>query len=219
MKFRLSAAAAAALAVLALAAGPAAAQQQRIAGDVVHADATSLTVRAADGTTTFKLPAEVRVSARLPADWSAIGPNSYVGAPAVRQADGTLLAKEEHLFPDAPRGTGEGHYPMSTPGDTMTNATVSRMSGGNAPARDTMTNATVATARASADAHRLTLTYKGGEQTVVVPDGVPIIRSEPGDRSLLVPGAHVVVYARRDTDGSMLVERISVGKNGYTPPI
>jgi len=217
MNFRLSATAA--LTVLALAAGPAAAQQQRTAGDVVRADATSLIVRAGDGTATFKMPAEVRVTVRLPADWSAIGPNSYVGTTAVPQADGTLLAKEVHIFTDAQRGTGEGHYPMPTPGDTMTNATVSRISGGTAPARDTMTNATVAAAKAAGNAHRLTLTYKGGEQTVVVPDGVPIIRSEPGDRSLLVPGAHVVVYAHRDADGAMLIERVSVGKNDFTPPI
>jgi hypothetical protein len=208
---------AAALAALILAAGPAAAQRQSVRGDVVRADATSLTVRAGDGTTTLKLPAELRVTARLPADWSAIGPNSYVGTTAVPQADGTLLAKEVHIFAEAQRGSGEGHYPMATPGDTMTNATVSKMSGG-APARDTMTNATVAAANQSGGARRMTLTYKGGEQTVVVPDGVPIMRSEPGDRSLLVPGAHVVAYAHRDTDGAMLVERLSVGKNGYTPP-
>ena len=54
---------------------------------------------------------------------------------------------------------------------------------------------------------------------MVVPEGVPILRSEPGDRSLLVPGAHVVVYAKRDADGSMVVERVSVGKNGFATPI
>lgn len=145
-------------------------------------------------------------------------PGSYVATTAVPQPDGTLLAKEVHVFTEAQRGTGEGHYPMSTPGDTMTNATVSSVA--VAHPRDTMTNATVAgAATGPAGDHRLTLTYKGAEQTVVVPDGVPIIASEPGDRSLLVPGAHVVVYAHPQSDGRMTVERVSVGKGGFAPPI
>jgi len=157
------------------------------------------------------------VTVRQAADWSAIGPNTYVGTTAVPQADGTLLAKEVHIFTEAQRGTGEGHYPMPTPGDTMTNATVSSMS--TARPRDTMTNATVAGSASAGGGHRLTLTYKGGEKTVIVPDGVPIITSEPGDRSLLTPGTHVVAYARRGSDGSLTVERISVGRNGFATPI
>jgi hypothetical protein len=53
----------------------------------------------------------------------------------------------------------------------------------------------------------------------VVPDAVPIVASEPGDRSLLVPGAHVVVYARPEANGALTVERVSVGKNGFKTPI
>ena len=206
-------------ALLLLAAAPALAQSQRIAGELVGITSTLLTVRTATGTSTVKLPADARITARLPADWSAIKEGSYVGTTAVPLGDGTLLAKEVHLFTEAQRGTGEGHHPMSTPGDTMTNATVSRVAAGSAAKRDTMTRATVAAAGQSGDAHRLTLTYKGGEQTVVVPEGVPLIRSEPGDRSLLVEGAHVVLYARRDNDGALIVERISVGKNGFVSPI
>jgi hypothetical protein len=206
------------IAVASLASGAAAAQSQRIAGDVVSADAGMLTVRAQDGaTSSLTLPQNVRITARTRADWSQIKQGSYVGTTAVPQSDGTLLAKEVHIFTEAQRGTGEGHYPMSTPGDTMTNATVSSM--GPARPRDTMTNATVAAQASGPAAHRLTLTYKGGEKTVVVPDAVPIVASEPGDRSLLVPGAHVVVYARPEANGALTVERVSVGKNGFKTPI
>jgi hypothetical protein len=199
--------------------GFAAAQsQQRIAGDIVALDGDALSVRAASGATSkLTLPANVRITGRTPADWAQIKAGSYVGTTAVPQADGTLLAKEVHVFPEAQRGTGEGHYPMSTPGDTMTNATVSNV---RAPRPgDTMTNATVASEANAGSAHRLTLTYKGGEKTVVVPDGVPLVASEPGDRSLLVPGAHVVVYAHPGDNGAMTVERVSVGKNGFNTPI
>lgn len=198
--------------------GAAAAQSRRIAGEIIAGDASTLTVRTASGMASkLTLPAEVRITARMRIDWTQIKPGSYIGTTAVPQADGTLLAKEVHVFAEAQRGSGEGHYPMSTPGDTMTNATVS---GVVAPRpRDTMTNALVAAEASTPSAHRLALTYKGGEKTVIVPDGVPLIASEPGDRSLLVPGAHVVAYVYPDRDGGLTVDRLSVGKNGFATPI
>ena len=207
------------VALACLAAAPALAQSQRISGDVVGLDGTTLTVRTANGTSTLRVPADARISVRFPVDWSTIGPGAYVATTAVPQPDGTLLAKEIRVFEESQRGQGEGHYPMSTPGDTMTNATVKDLSHGAAPARDTMTNATVATAAKSGGGHRLTLTYKGGEQTVVVPDDVPLVRSAPGDVALLKPGTHVVVYPRTDNDGAQVVQRISVGRNGFVPPV
>jgi len=214
---KLGAGAAIALAVGSFAA-PAAAQgqPQRFAGDIAAIGPGTLSLRVGAETLQMRVPDDVRITARSKADWSAVTNGGYVGTTAVPQADGTLLAKEVHVFTEAQRGTGEGHYPMSTPGDTMTNATVSSVT---ARPRDTMTNATVAGNATAGGSHRLTLTYKGGEKTVVVPDGVPIITSEPGDRSLLAPGAHVVAYARRGTDGTLSVERISVGRNGFATPI
>jgi hypothetical protein len=209
---------AALLAVLVvLAASPVLAQgQERLAGDVVNAGNGVLDVRTSAGrTVALKLPANARVTQRLPAAWTDIKPGSYVGATAVPQPDGTLRAKEVHIFTEAQRGTGEGFRPMATPGDTMTNATVSRMSG--ARSRDTMTNATVSSA--NGEDHRLTLTYKGGQQNVVVPPGTPIVTSKPGDAGLLVPGAHVIAYAHRDSDGGLAVDRVSVGQGSFAPPI
>jgi hypothetical protein len=192
--------------------------RQRLAGDVVALRAHVLTVRTTLGQTMeLKVPDGLRVTERLPAAWSDIVPGSYVGTTAVPQNDGTLRAKEVHIFAEAQRGTGEGHYPMPTPGDTMTNATVSGMSGASRP-RDTMTNATVSVAHV-AGGQRLTLTYKGGEKTVVVPPGTPIVRSQPGDLRLLVPGAHVIAYAHRDADGGLTLDRVSVGHGGFVPPI
>ena len=214
---KLGAGVAVALAVASFAPPAAAqAQPQRFAGDIAAVAPGTLSLRVGAETVQMRLPDDVRITARSKADWSAVTTGGYVGTTAVPQSDGTLLAKEVHVFTEAQRGTGEGHYPMSTPGDTMTNATVSSMS---ARPRDTMTNATVAGTAPAGGGHRLTLTYKGGEKTIVVPDGVPIITSEPGDRSLLAPGAHVVAYARRGTDGTLSVERISVGRNGFATPI
>ncbi|HEY2966952.1 MAG TPA: hypothetical protein VGK75_01185 [Casimicrobiaceae bacterium] len=54
------------------------------------------------------------------------------------------------------------------------------------------------------DSRALTLAYKGGEKGVIVPENVPVVMVEPADRSLLVPGAHVVVYAAAQPDGTSL---------------
>jgi hypothetical protein len=40
-----------------------------------------------------------------------------------------------------------------------------------------------------------------------------------GDPSMLVPGAHVVVYAAADSGGALVADRVTVGKDGYVPPL
>ena len=40
-----------------------------------------------------------------------------------------------------------------------------------------------------------------------------------GDRTLLVPGAHVVLFAKKDTDGSLTALFISAGEKGVVPPM
>jgi hypothetical protein len=68
------------------------------------------------------------------------------------------------------RGTGEGHYGWDLgESSTMTNGSIGTLTG--------------------ATGHTMTVTYNGGEKTVVVPDDVPVVDLRPGDRSLLKPGA------------------------------
>ena len=147
----------------------------------------------------------------------------FLGTTAVPQPNGTLVATEVHVFPESMRGTGEGHRPFDgPPGSTMTNATVTNMTGAAARStkpQSTMTNATVATVADADHTRRMTLKYKDGEKVIVVPDDVPVVMVEPGDRSLLVPGAHIIVVATKAADGTMSADRVSVGKNGLIPPI
>jgi hypothetical protein len=63
----------------------------------------------------------------------------------------------------------------------------------------------------------MTLQYKDGAQKILVPDGVPITTSVPGDRSLLVPGAYVFMVAQVAPDGTLSVARIQVSKDGVKP--
>jgi hypothetical protein len=196
------------------------AQTQKITGDLVSVDGLRLEVKTAGGqAVTVKLADNFRLSVRSAADVTKLAPGTYVGTTAVPQTDGTLLAREVHVFPESMRGTGEGHRIMDAePGSTMTNATIASVGGHGAAARGTATNATVAEVSGASGGHTLTLAYKGGEKVVVVPGNVPIVMVEPADRSLLVPGAHVVVYAAAQPDGTLAAERLTVGKNGFVPP-
>ena len=82
-----------------------------------------------------------------------------------------------------------------------------------------MTNATVAALTGDDRERRMTLRYKGGEKVVAIPKGTPIVMVEAGDPSMLVPGAQVVVSGVQQNDGSLLAERITVGKEGLIPPL
>jgi len=194
---------------------------QTIRGDVVAIDGKTLRLKSASGQeTAIALPENPRVSLRVPATIDAIKPGAFVGTAATPGPNGTLVASEVHIFPEALRGTGEGHRPMPTlPGSTMTNATVSGVTSSASKARGTMTNATVENVGAAGKGRTLKLTYKGGEQTVFVPENVPVVLVEAGSRASLSPGEHVIVYAKRDASGGLAAQRISVGKNGSVPPI
>jgi hypothetical protein len=188
---------------------------QRIRGNVVSLDGSTLQVKTAQGATVaLELAGNVRLMAVSRAERSAIAPGVFLGTTAVPQPDGTLAAVEVHIFPESMRGTGEGHRPMdSLPGNTMTNATVAGVSGSGGA---TMTNATVA---GTAAGQRLTLQYKGGEKTVTLGADVPIVFLEPGDRGMLAPGAPIVVTAAAQENGRLRADRITVGKDGTVPPM
>ena len=192
------------------------AQAVRLAGDVIAVEGNMLKLKPTFGADGAALLADnVRVNVRFPVDPTRVVPGAYVGALSIPQADGTLRVTALQVFPEASRGLAEGHGPMATdPGSTMTNATVSAVGGANTP-----TSAAVQSVTGDAAGQRVTVTYKGGEQVLVVPPGTPVYSSAPGDRSLLVPGAHVVVFGRRNADGVVVAERLSVGKDGYVPPL
>ena len=193
---------------------------QRIRGDVVAFEGHNLTVKTGSGSVVnVRLADSVRVSARSASDLGAIVAGTFIGTTAIPQPDGTLTAVEVHIFPESMRGAGEGHRPMDTePGSTMTNATVTSVAPAGRKATSTMTNATVADIATSGSARRISLKYKDGEKVVVVETTVPVVMVEPGDMSMLMPGAHIVVTATKQLDGSLTSDRVTVGKNGLVPP-
>jgi hypothetical protein len=47
---------------------------------------------------------------------------------------------------------------------------------------------------------------------------LPIVTLKPGDKSLLVAGAKVIVTAQT-TDGNVVALRVLAGRNGFAPPM
>jgi hypothetical protein len=173
----------------------------RLRGTIEKVDAKAILVKAQDGKVVpLALGDGVRVDEVLPVDPSAIQEGTFVGTTAVPRADGSLSAVEVHVFPEAARGTGEGHRPWDLqPNSTMTNATVTKLTAGN-------------------NERTMTLRYKDGEKTIRVPNGVPIVTMKPGDRSLLVTGAKVIV-TEQVVNGQPVATRVLVGRNGFEPPM
>ncbi len=218
------------LGILGLLAGAAAAQQpaaapapQNVRGEIVALTGDDLLVKSRTGETlTVKLADNANVGVVAKADPTRISNGAYLGVSAVPQPDGTLRAIEVHLLPESMRGKGEGHRPWDLQqGSTMTNATVgeSKPTGGKSQPPSTMTNATVANVSQVGAGRKLVLKYKGGERTVVVPPDTPVVTVEASDRSRLVPGTHVVAVASRQADGTLLAQRVYVGKDGVVPPM
>jgi len=176
---------------------------QRVRGDVVALDGLGLQVKSRSGETlAIKLADNYVVTAVVKIDATAIKPGSFVGTASMPQPDGTLTSLEVLVLPESMRGSNEGHYPWDLrPGSMMTNATV------------------VDVVSAGQGARRMTLKYKDGEKSIVVPEDVPIVTFEPGEKSMLVPGAHVLLTATKQPDGSLTAARVAVGKNGLVPPM
>jgi hypothetical protein len=53
---------------------------------------------------------------------------------------------------------------------------------------------------------------------VVSPD-TPVVTYVPADKSDLKPGAKMIAFVKQLPDGSFETNRISVGRDGLTPPM
>lgn len=192
------------LAFAVLAAWPALAQAPkpgRLSGTIETVAGHTVTAKSNKGAELkLNLADKVSVIEVVKASLAEVRPGDFIGSGAMPQPDGTQKALEVHIFPESMRGTGEGFRPWTRPGSTMTNGTV---------------GATVTGVNGQA----ITVSYKGGQQKIIVPPDTPIVRFEMGDVSDLKPGtAFAVLAAVKQADGSYNVARINVGKDGVVPP-
>jgi hypothetical protein len=175
----------------------------RVRGTIERVDGSIYLVKTRDGT-------ELRIAlidkpvlvAIVKASLADIKPGVFVGSTGMPQPDGSQKAVEVHIFPEAMRGTGEGHYAW----DLQPNST--------------MTNANVEASVADVDGQVLTLKYKNGEKKILVTQETIIVTYNPGDEADLVPGTKIFIgAAKKQADGTLQAARINYGRNGLTPPM
>ena len=174
----------------------------RVRGTIEAVDGEVLAVKSRAGED-FKLhmASDTRVVGIVKIALSDIKVGSFVGATTVPGPDGSQNAVEVHVFPEDMRGTGEGSRPFDLrPNSTMTNATVAESVAGN-------------------DGHTLLIKYKDGEKKVVVSPDTPVVTYVPADKSDLKAGAKIIAFMKKLPDGSFETNRVSVGRDGLTPPM
>jgi outer membrane lipoprotein SlyB len=175
----------------------------RVRGTIDQVNGNTLTIKAKSGSpTTVQLKDNAPVVAVTKGTMSDIQMNSFVGIAAMPQPDGTIKAVEVSVFAEPLRGTAEGHYPWDLmPGSSMTNAAVTQQV-------------------TKQEGNTLTLKYKDGEKTIVVPSDAVVVNLIPGDRADLKPGAKIFIPAWvKGADGTMEAAVALVGRDGITPPM
>ena len=174
----------------------------RVRGEIEAVDGDTLTVKSRGGEDVkLHMTADMRVVGITRISLADIKVGSFVGTTTVPGADGMPTAVEVHVFPEDMRGTGEGSRPYDLkPNSTMTNATVSESVVGN-------------------DGHTLLVKYKDGEKKVLVTPETPVDTYVPADKGDLKVGAKVIAFMKQLPDGSFETNRVSVGRDGLTPPM
>ena len=174
----------------------------RVRGTIEAVDGQVLTVRSRAGEEVkLRMTEDIRVVGIAKIALSDIKVGSFIGTTTVPGPDGGANAIEVHVFPEDMRGTGEGSRPFDLrPNSTMTNATVAETVVGN-------------------EGHMLTVKYKDGEKKVTVTPDTPVVTYVPAGKSDLKAGAKVIASMKKLADGSFETNRVSVGRDGLTPPM
>ena len=174
----------------------------RVRGTIESVDGQTLMVKSRSGEDVkLTMAGDIRVVGIVKIALSDIKVGSFIGTTTVPGPDGGNNAVEVHVFPEDMRGTGEGSRPYDLkPNSSMTNATVAESVVGN-------------------DGHTLLIKYKDGEKKIVVSPDTPVVTYVPADKSELKPGAKVIAFVKKLPDGLFETNRISVGKDGLTPPM
>jgi hypothetical protein len=194
---------AASLAFIFAASAASAQETVRIRGVIESVDGPVYTVKNRDGAelklTVTDPPLYVAIVKATMAD---IKPGMFVGATGQTQPDGSQKAIEVHIFPEAMRGTGEGHYDWDLkPNTKMTNANVDQTVNGN-------------------DGQTLSVKYKDGEKKILVTPETAVVTYVPGSKDDLKPGIKIFVgAAKKQPDGTVQTPRVTYGKDGLTPPM
>ena len=153
------------------------------------------------GTETIKLAPQAAFYLVTKSDMSAIQPGKFVGITSVEK-DGKRVAVEVHVFAEALRGVGEGHYPWDLE---------------DAP--NMMTNANIAKVDEVGADRVLKVDYKGGEQTISIPPSATVVLIDKATPDQLATGRKVFIVTKKQDDGSVVAAAVVIGAEGVKPPM
>ena len=202
---------------------------ERVRGTIESAAANSVTVDTyANKPVAVTLTGSTRYLKVEKSDLDKIEKGSFIGT-ATKDVGGTQVALEVVVFPPSMRGAGEGHYAWDKIPDTtltggavtsssMTNGNVSAVSTSVPDVNSTMTNGDVAASKSQGGVTHLVVTYKGGQQDVLVPPTAPIVTYRPGTKALLAKGSDVFIKAT-GTGSDLVANTVAVGVDGVRPPM
>jgi hypothetical protein len=202
---------------------------EHVRGTIVSVSPDTLIVRNASGANvSVSLNGGTHYLQVVRSSLDNIEPGSYIGT-ATKEIGATQVALEVMIFPAAMQGLNAGHFDYDRLPDTtlsgaattaskMTNGNVSAVSAAQGSTVSTqMTNGNVSASTSGNGVKHLTLTYQGGEQTVLVPPTAPIVNLVPGTISDLSKGAYVFVDAMQD-GSSLTAGLVATGVGGLKPP-
>ncbi|MBR0754210.1 hypothetical protein JQ604_18655 [Bradyrhizobium jicamae] len=174
----------------------------RVRGTIESVEGDTLAVKSRSGEDVkLHMTGDILIVGITKIGLSDIKVGSFIGTTTVPGPDGMPTAVEVHVFPEAMRGTGEGSRPYDLkPNSSMTNATVAESVVGN-------------------DGHTLLVKYKDGEKKLLVGPETPVVTYVPADKSDLKAGAKIIAFMKKLPDGSFETNRVSVGRDGLTPPM
>jgi hypothetical protein len=174
----------------------------RVRGTIEHVEGDVLSVRSRSGEDVkLHMTSDVKLVGIVKISLAEIKLGSFIGTTTVPGPDGKQNAVEVHVFPENMRGTGEGTRPYDLrPNSTMTNATVAETVAGN-------------------DGQTLLIKYKEGEKKVTVSADTPVVTYVAADRADLKVAAKIIAFVKQLPDGSFETNRISIGRDGLTPPM
>jgi hypothetical protein len=180
----------------------------RIHATIEKFDNNILTVKTEEGgELTLAITPKTNIFSVIPRKLTDIKPNDFIGVTAMEGTDKKLHATEVHIFPEAMRGAGEGHYPWDKgPESSMTNAVVAGMVD-------------------STGGKTFTLRYNSRNTGTVsstdidISPAIAVVAFTPADPSLLQPGAHTVIIVLKEEDGDVIALNIVAEKDGVRPPM
>ena len=180
-------------------------QTRAVKGKIAAVEGSTIVITEAKGggQAKVKLKDKAVIMTVGKATLAEVKPGAYIGVGAMPQADGSQKAIRVMIFPEMQRGTGEGHYPWTTPGSVP---------------NSTMTNATVDTTVASVDGQVLSVKHKDGVHKIIVGKDALIVSNIPGGPADLKAGVAITVPAAEVTaDGGLETARVNIGRGDFIP--